>query len=46
MDSLHGDDHACAVVDCAGAQIPGIKMARDDDNLLGMLVPFQSAMTL
>ena len=37
MNDLHGDDHAGAVVDCAGAEVPGVEMAGNDDNLLGVL---------
>src|SRR5258708_38354514 len=34
---FHGHDYTGSVVDCAGAEVPGIGMAGDDDDLRGML---------
>ena len=34
---FHRDDHAGSVIDRAGAEIPGIEMARDNHDLFGML---------
>ena len=39
--SLHGDNDTGAVVDRAGAEIPGIEMSGDDDDLLGVLGTFK-----
>jgi hypothetical protein len=39
--SLHGDDDAGSVVDSAGAEVPGIEMSGDDDDLFGMLGTFE-----
>ena len=38
---LHGHDHAGSVIDGSGAEVPGIQMAGDDDDLLGMLGAFE-----
>jgi hypothetical protein len=38
---FHGDDYAGSVVDGAGAEVPGIEMAGDDYDLLGMLGTFE-----
>ena len=35
--NLHGDGNSRSVVNCAGAEIPGIEMAADDYDLFGML---------
>ena len=40
---LHRDGHARSIVDRAGAEIPGIEMPGNDDDLLGMLAAFQVA---
>ena len=38
---LHGNDNASSVIDRASSEIPGIEMAGDDDDLLGMFGAFQ-----
>src|SRR5258708_7928164 len=38
---FHGHDYAGTVVDCAGAEVPGIEMAGDYYDLLGMFGTFE-----
>ncbi len=38
---FHGDGDSGSVVDGAGAEVPGIEVAGDDDDLLGMFAAFQ-----
>ncbi len=38
---LHGHDYAGSIVDGAGAEVPGIEMAGDDYDLLGMFGTFE-----
>ena len=35
---LHGHDYAGSVVDGSGAEVPGVEMAGDDYDLLGVVV--------
>src|SRR5882724_1503686 len=41
IGGLHGDGYTRGVINRAGAEIPGIEMAGDDDDLLGMLAAFE-----
>src|SRR5947207_1613815 len=41
LSRLHSDHDAGAIVNCSGAQVPRIQMARDDYNLLRMLGAFE-----
>ena len=41
MDRFHGDRDAGTIIDCPGAEVPRVKMTRNNDDLLGVLAAFE-----